>query len=124
VRTKADISKSMDQACDLSVSALTGEGLAELRARIGERLGDRAVSVSGEMLALTPRHATALSAARQALEEAIRRVERQKAQAALNGPEVIAAALRTALDELAGLGGRMTPDEVIGRVFSRFCVGK
>jgi len=38
--------------------------------------------------------------------------------------EWIAGAMRAALDELAALGGRMTPDDVIGRVFATFCVGK
>ena len=38
--------------------------------------------------------------------------------------ELVAGAMRQALDQLAGLGGQLTPDDVIGRVFSTFCVGK
>ncbi|MEX0886118.1 MAG: hypothetical protein WD009_06725 [Phycisphaeraceae bacterium] len=38
--------------------------------------------------------------------------------------ELIAAHLRHALDTLAGLGGTLTPDEVIGRIFATFCIGK
>jgi len=32
--------------------------------------------------------------------------------------------MRAALDALAGLGGQLTPDDVIGKVFATFCIGK
>lgn len=130
VRTKADLTPEPSQSgrFELAVSAKTGLGLAELRTAIAQRLSDRAVSLSGQLLALTPRHESGLTAANQSLADAISQVAgqvtRQQAQRSLNDPELIAGCLRAALDELAALGGQMTPDDVIGRVFSRFCVGK
>ena len=37
---------------------------------------------------------------------------------------MIASAMRAALNQLAALAGDITPDEVLGRVFASFCVGK
>jgi tRNA modification GTPase len=39
-------------------------------------------------------------------------------------PELLAAELRRALDLLGGITGAISPDEIIGRIFSRFCIGK
>ena len=41
-----------------------------------------------------------------------------------NAPDVVAAAMRDALDELGALAGHVTPDDVLGRIFATFCVGK
>jgi len=38
--------------------------------------------------------------------------------------ELVAAHLRAGLDALGSIGGSVTPDDVIGLVFARFCVGK
>jgi tRNA modification GTPase len=38
--------------------------------------------------------------------------------------ELIAADLREALDSLGGILGQITPDDVLGRIFSSFCIGK
>jgi tRNA modification GTPase len=42
----------------------------------------------------------------------------------LHAPEVVAGEVRIALDALGEVIGRVTPDEVLGRVFAVFCVGK
>ncbi|MEM1107495.1 MAG: GTPase [Planctomycetota bacterium] len=107
---------------DLCVSGKTGEGLDILRQTIRDRLGDRAVSVQAELLSLQPRHESALNQARNAIQEAINHVDPESA--AMGEIELVAGAMRRALNELAGLGGQLTPDDVIGRVFSTFCVGK
>jgi tRNA modification GTPase len=39
-------------------------------------------------------------------------------------PELVADALRGALDSLGEVTGEVTPDDVLGLVFSRFCIGK
>ena len=110
--------------CDISVCALTGAGLGDLRRAIVAAVGDRAVGVSAQMLALQPRHAAALRAAGEHLTTARDLLEAQRDAEIIDHVELVAQAVRSALDDLAGLGGRMTPDDVIGRVFARFCVGK
>ena len=106
----------------LPVSAHTGAGLPELRAAIAERLADRAVSVAADTLALQPRHTAALAEAAETVAAAATHVD--ASARSLNEIELVADALRRTLDALAGLGGELTPDDVIGRVFATFCVGK
>ncbi len=124
VRTKVDLNHAAATDCDVAVSGVTGVGLDELRRRIVAAVGERGVSVSGDMLALQPRHAAALQHARQALAECQAMLKQQVDADALVDAELIGAVLRSAMDELAALGGQMTPDDILGRVFSTFCIGK
>ena len=98
---------------EIRVSGTTGTGFAELRQAIRDRLTAAATSATGSTLALNPRHIAALTDAIDAL------------QATPAEPDEFAAAtLRRALDALASLGGELTPDAILGRVFATFCVGK
>ncbi|MEM1355746.1 MAG: hypothetical protein AAGH88_12800, partial [Planctomycetota bacterium] len=91
---------------------------------IARQIGDLAVSITGDMLALQPRHESALQQAHQQL-AATRDLLAPFAEAqALPDIELLAMTMRGALDSLASLGGRLTPDQIIGRVFATFCVGK
>ena len=123
VHTKSDQAPP-PPTCNVSVCALTGSGLSDLRRAIGAAIGDRAVGVSAQMLALQPRHAAALCDAGAGLAAARRLLEPQRGEIAIDRVELVAHALRGALDELAALAGRTTPDDVIGLIFARFCVGK
>ena len=121
VQTRCDVEQP-DPAAEIAVSGVTGQNLATLRRLIARRLGDRVASRSAESLALQPRHEAALS---DALTAVLRAQEAFDPDApALELPELVAAPLREALDFLASLGGQLTPDEVIGKVFATFCVGK
>ncbi len=108
----------------IRVSAVTGEGIAELRERIAAQLGDRAVTVAGEMLALQPRHRDELLLTAAAVSAVRALLAGQRDRRALEGMELIADRLREALDHLGALGGQMTPDDVIGKIFATFCIGK
>ena len=113
-----------EEPTPIPVSALTGAGLNALRAALARALGDRGASLSADMLALQPRHEAALGAALAHLRQARALLAPQRDAHAIASVELVAGALRAALDELAGLGGQLTPDDVIGRVFATFCVGK
>ena len=106
----------------IHVSAHHNTGLDALRAAILQALGQRAVSVQADLLSLQPRHEAALRSALQHLRQARDYVSPDARQ--LDAIEWVAGEMRLALDQLAGLGGQLTPDDVIGRVFSTFCVGK
>ncbi|MEM6506677.1 MAG: GTPase [Planctomycetota bacterium] len=108
----------------LCVSASAGIGLEQLCAAITERLAENAVSVQADLLALQPRQEAALRKALEELRSVHQRVAPYQAQDRLVEIELLADGMREALDALAALGGQLTPDDVIGRVFSTFCVGK
>jgi tRNA modification GTPase len=126
VRPKMDMPNMHEAAEDdiLPISAKTGMGLPRLKRAILAKLGDRGVSIAAEKLALQPRHELALKQATESIDDALRYVQPQADQHALDDLELIAGMLRFALDQLASLGGEMTPDDIIGRVFATFCVGK
>jgi tRNA modification GTPase len=122
ITTKCDLSECASSV--LAVSAHSGAGLEELRKAIAARLSDRAVSLAADALALTPRHEAAMRSACEHLAEAIALAEPYLSDRALRDAELIAASMRAALDDLAALAGAISPDDVLGRIFATFCVGK
>jgi tRNA modification GTPase len=108
----------------LALSAKTGKGLEKLKQLIADRLSDRAVSFESDLMVLQARHDSALRRAREFLDEVIELLEPLEEGAPLKEPELIASALRASLNELAALAGDITPDDVLGKVFASFCVGK
>lgn len=93
----------------VGVSAQTGHGLAELR----DELDRLAFGTERATLALNIRHRSEVESAVAALESAD-----------LRTPELLAADLRRALDHLGAVLGKVTPDDVLGQIFGRFCIGK
>ncbi len=122
ITTMSDQANETIPGADIAVSAHTGSNLGDLRHLIASRLRHRAVTLAGQTLALQPRHAAALRDAADALDRATRAFD--PAAPSLAAPELVALEMRSALDALGTLGGNVTPDDVIGRVFATFCVGK
>ncbi|QDT14688.1 tRNA modification GTPase [Alienimonas californiensis] len=114
VHTKADL-RAREEPGELSVSAATGAGLAELRMALAAAL-ERAEP---------RRHLTGATAARggAALREAATALERAGDVVEL-GDELVAAELRTAIDALGEVLGVVYHDDLLGRIFGRFCIGK
>jgi tRNA modification GTPase len=101
----------------IHVSAKTGEGMGELREAL-DRLAFGETSGGGaSSLALNARHLGSIAEARSALSRA-RSIARD------GGAELIALELRESLDALGRVLGQVTPDDVLGRVFATFCIGK
>ncbi len=120
VGTKSDLlqgrSPGPDQP-DLGVSSLTGEGLDRLCSRLVQWASGHATA-AGLVPGTADRCREGLTRAAAELDSAL--------QAARNreGDEVVAATLRLVLDELAIVTGRVYTDDILERVFSRFCIGK
>ncbi len=98
----------------LKVSATTGDGLDGLHEALHRRVA--ADLSGGEFPAATrARH-------RGRLEEALTAVRR--GIQALESPELAAEDLRLASRALGRIAGRIDPEEVLGRIFASFCIGK
>ena len=110
VATKADLGGAGAEGA-LAVSARTGRGLDELRREIAGRLG--AEPEPGAWGAL-PRQGEAVRRAAEAL---------QALSAGLPG-ELAAARVRAALHALGEITGETATEELLERIFERFCVGK
>lgn len=97
----------------VAVSAVRGDGLEQLRSALAEAIG-----AGGDLGAASgnPRHAEALTRARAAL---VRAVE------AAGGPgEFVALELREALAAIGEVTGEGVGEDLLDRIFGRFCVGK
>jgi tRNA modification GTPase len=123
IGTKADLAPAGsswppplgNEGYDILVSAVTSSGLASLGARLDE-LAFGAPSAGGSSLALNARHVRTIEEARAALHRAAEHVTAT--------PELIAFDLREALDALGQITGRISPDDLLGRIFAAFCIGK
>ena len=100
------------------VSCLSGEGIESLREWIVAIFGLGAGETAGDMLAINARHRDCLERAREALERAATML---RAGAA---PEFTAVELREAMDRVGAVAGRVDVEEILGGIFSRFCIGK
>ncbi|HXV91526.1 MAG TPA: tRNA uridine-5-carboxymethylaminomethyl(34) synthesis GTPase MnmE [Gemmatimonadales bacterium] len=118
VRTKADLGGPSVSSV-VSVSSLTGAGLAELRRALAEAAFGHLVALGDvEPVVTRARHRVALERARDELDAFA------AARAAGIDAAVAATHLRDAVAALDELIGAVTPDDVLDRVFASFCVGK
>lgn len=97
------------------ISATTGAGLVELRQGIIQALGYEHQEAS---FTARTRHIEALDQAEHSLAAA--RSELQLGQST----EIVAEELRDAHLALGEIVGTVTPDDLLGRIFSEFCIGK
>jgi tRNA modification GTPase len=101
------------------ISAHTGEGLDVLLQRMLGLFAGPAAGEGRETAMLTDRrHRDVLLQAREALS----RFCTEAGQA--TSPEFLALELREALQSLGEITGETTPEEILERIFSNFCIGK
>jgi len=117
-RPRVDDSGQSASALSISTSALTGEGIGELRAAILEHMGGDA-SRQGESGFLTSvRHQKLVSDALTSLEAALEAV-------GLGVPhEMLLLDLYGALRPLDEITGATTSDDILTLIFGTFCIGK
>ncbi|MCB9855567.1 MAG: tRNA modification GTPase [Phycisphaerales bacterium] len=104
------------------VSAATGACCDVLKSTIAALLGDRRAQESDATIALMAEH-------RESLERALEAIDRATALAAicddrLKDADLAAAEMRIAAEALGVLVGMDHTEAMLGRIFSRFCVGK
>jgi tRNA modification GTPase len=112
VANKSDL-RSEQAPGILAVSALTGAGLTELRARLAAEAAALTQS-SGPPPLTRVRHRTALRAASRWLAEAEDAIE----------PELRGESMRLALRALGTITGQVGVEDILDAVFRQFCIGK
>lgn len=118
VVTKGDLLSAPADDGRLVVSSRTGDGLNNLRRAIADRLERRGQHV-GELLGSTAaRCRDSLRAARDAIRRARELIDADA------GDELMAVELRSALEQTGQVAGQSTTEDLLDRIFSRFCIGK
>ncbi len=106
----------------VSVSATEDIGLQDLRDELSALLFENTPIDDDVVLALTARH-------RGHLDQCCRAIQRaefvaSEAKNTIDCADLLAVDLREALDALGQLTGRVTTEDLLGRIFSSFCIGK
>jgi tRNA modification GTPase len=120
IQNKADLTTSPNLTPQeaLQISALTGTGITDLKEKLVKLvLGD--FSIQDETIVSNARHHAALQLTAAALD---------RAQAGLDGQttaDFIAMDIREAMRQLGQITGQIDVDtDILGTIFSKFCIGK
>jgi tRNA modification GTPase len=122
VRNKIDLTARTPGVYDgvlgpeVALSALTGAGLDGLRAHLKASVGYVGAGEGGFLA--RRRHLDALRRAGEALARGAAALAEQRAG------ELAAEELRLAQQALGEITGEVTPDDLLGRIFAAFCIGK
>ncbi|OGT49834.1 MAG: tRNA uridine-5-carboxymethylaminomethyl(34) synthesis GTPase MnmE [Gammaproteobacteria bacterium RIFCSPHIGHO2_12_FULL_41_15] len=121
VKNKIDLSGEVAEQCSFNgyrlirLSAKTGDGVALLRDYLKEYMGYRPTEAS--VFLARRRHVIALDRAQQYIDNAIAMDQKRQW-------ELLAEELRLAQNALSEITGDFTSDDLLGEIFSQFCIGK
>lgn len=118
VGNKADLLPAIPESDGETIflSARSGEGLSRLETAITQKL--EALGAGADTLLAHARHYESFIRAQAAVEGALTLLHSG------GGTELLAEELRTAQTAIGEITGEITPDEVLGHIFSHFCIGK
>ncbi len=106
------------EVLEVPFSCKTLEGQSALCDRIVAELSSGGAAWSSEMIAVNARHKNCLVRAEEFLTAAEAQIRHQ------DPPEIVAIELRSALDAVGEVVGKADVEEILGEIFSTFCIGK
>src|SRR5262249_12933325 len=115
VWTKCDLPRAapaIGNGVEVETSSRTGAGIDDLRRAVAAALVEQPVDSS-----------TVIGTAERCKDSLRRAAESINRARATGSEELIAAELRVALDELGFVAGETYTDDILDRIFSRFCIG-
>jgi tRNA modification GTPase len=124
VVNKADLAVTVGTDASLAgrplyvVSALTGVGVERIKSALRAQLVSGGFEAAEGVTITNVRHRDALRRAGESLGQAL-----ESARCRMAG-ELISMDVRAAADALGEITGAITTDEILGRIFSEFCIGK
>jgi len=120
VYNKVDLTKLKFRSEGMSVwlSAKNGEGVEDLKKVLLNTMGVDTKSQTEGIYSARTRHVTAIKKAEEHLELASDALHKFKAG------EIMAEELRLTQNELSSITGEFSNDDLLGKIFSEFCIGK
>jgi len=100
------------------LSCKTGEGMEALAEKIFDRVMGGNIATADASIAINTRHQACLIKAEQYCNAAKRAIEEKLS------PEFISVELRAALESVGEVVGKVDSEELLGVIFSTFCIGK
>ncbi|MCH9024317.1 MAG: tRNA uridine-5-carboxymethylaminomethyl(34) synthesis GTPase MnmE [candidate division Zixibacteria bacterium] len=102
----------------LPLSCLTGQGIDSFKSVLVNRIAESMPDLTSGLVVTSARH-------QQKLKSALDEINQAKLKLAENqSPELTALDLRQAAGELAEITGRIYNEDILGQIFSKFCIGK
>lgn len=127
VINKSDMKKEIDlerlnhlvnpEECILT-SAKTGKNINSLNISIYNTLVHNISEESSETVLTSERHKNAIKKAKGYIESFTRLLKADES------PEILSIDLRSSMDSLGKITGEVTTEDILGRIFSKFCIGK
>jgi len=102
----------------LAISCKIGAGFKRLRKELIDRITRQMPDLTDRLVLTSERHRTKLANALKYLRRG------RKGIASGESPELIAFELRRAVNEIDEITGRIYNEEILDRIFERFCIGK
>jgi len=119
IANKSDLGRARSIPAEaLFISTLTGDGLADLEARIESALLKEMAGEAGTVLTINARQNATLQQAAQSFDRALEALREGL------GLEVVSIDLHEALHDLAEVIGETTTEDILTRLFQNFCIGK
>lgn len=116
---KHDLNAYIDGDKIVSISAKLGTGIEDLKNKTRDLLIRKTnKSESSEVVLTELRHKLALEKSIERLNSFLNSIDSSES------PEFLALDLRLALDALGKITGEVTTEDILGRIFSKFCIGK
>jgi tRNA modification GTPase len=122
VWNKADLTAAAPPSEGMLISAKTGLGIDALRQKLLALAGWQAASGEGSYIA-RERHVQAIAAVQVHLGEASDHLDASLIHNA-GGLDLLAEELRLAQNALSEITGAFSSDDLLGEIFSKFCIGK
>ncbi|MEM7008613.1 MAG: tRNA uridine-5-carboxymethylaminomethyl(34) synthesis GTPase MnmE [Thermodesulfobacteriota bacterium] len=117
--TNEDTKTYIDKVRTVETSAKLGTGINELKATIKTVLSITSENSEASEIVLTElRHKTALERSCSSLKSFLAALKDN------SSPEFLALDARIALESLGEITGEVTTEDILGRIFNKFCIGK
>ncbi len=114
----ASVKQAAGTLSAVSLSCKTGSGLKSLRKTLAGRITGQMPDLTDRLVLTSERHRSKLANALKSLRRGRKGIESGES------PELIAFELRRAVNEIDEITGRIYNEEILDRIFARFCIGK
>lgn len=118
VLNKIDLDQGCKFSADVRISALSGEGIDQLFKILKKKTISNKKYSEKSVVVSNVRHYNSLKQAKESLESALYSLKQN-----ISG-EFISIDLRLAEDSLGEIIGKVTTDDILNNIFSKFCIGK
>ncbi len=118
VVNKIDLEENCNKSADVYISALTGDGIEILFAKMKEKVFGNLVYTEKSAIISSIRHFDCLIKSKENLQNSLNSIGNH-----ISG-EFIAVDIRNAAINLSEIIGEVTSEDVLNNIFSKFCIGK